>query len=369
MDIGSVKDYLTGIKDKYKEGMLRLDSQRNQERVLRGIENITSIRELLLEIDAKVEEGKDMIKGTARIMGSGDSLPTNADDASLRRLSDAYYGSQSFIKKIAIKVTGKSRPSLEEALSVIKDVTADIVPYVDKMSQELVKRRGELTQLRTELRGNVESYIDSREPMDLDIASLELKIKELDDHYKTVEQERAKNAAGMTSTSPEKLKELELLEMSLSELRETYNELKVKRKTIESNIGITNSQVEKVGDLLELLDKTQDAAYEAKEFVDVQVPYVLSEINAQQTQIQALTGINAAMQFLSEQAEVSREINSRISYAAGYLSEKIDVIRQKTLDDTTIYARLPEKAKEHGLCKGKEELALSLKGGTYQSQG
>ena len=335
LNLEDVKDYIYGLKGKYAEKYSELNAFRGHEKLAKGIEAVETTRELLDGLGEKVKEGHLVLRGTAQLMAKQEPK-TDLDKEALEHLADIYHGNQGLIKRMVCKVKG-DKPTLEDSLEVIKDVADQIVPYVHGLTGQLVKRREELSQLRADLRQNVEDQIMMRLPLEQDISNIETNIMQLESEYNTLESTRVTNAVGRETTDSSIIEKLGLLELALGGMRDTYVELKAKRKGIESNIEISNGQVEKVGQLLEQFANAQEVVYGAKDFVDIQVPYVLGEICTQQTQIRALTGVNRVSQFLEEQQEVSRQINDRIKIAVGYLDKKVDQLRDNTVKNPSIY--------------------------------
>lgn len=173
--------------------------------------------------------------------------------------------------------------------------------------------------------------------MEKDILELEDDMKTLKQEYDSLEKQRSDNSSQGIQTSPETLRELDFLELPLSESRERYVDLKIKRDGIKNNVNLINGQIEKVGELIILLDETREPVNLAKEFVEVHVPYVLEEIKAQKSQIHSLFGVNKVMNFLEGQAKLAGVLNTKIKVSAEYLDGRVKQVRDGIMEKGTIY--------------------------------
>lgn len=350
IDLEKIKEKIKGLSEKYKDTKDSYLNERAYNKLGEGIEAVEEVRKLTQELSDKVNEGNVALEGTMTlVMRQRQQETKNISEISLNKLEELYNKKMSLIKKLYARITGNTYITLREGLNIIENTTEQIPTYVERLSEELSKRRGNLSEFRSELRGGIEKLVDERTPLGKDVLELEEAMENLEKEYGTLEKQRLENSSQGIKTNPEMLKELDSLELVLSESQERHSELKVRKDNLQNYINLVNTQIGKVGELINLLDETRDPVNLAKEFVEVHVPYVLEEIRTQKSQVRSLFGVNRTMNFLEGQAELAGVLNTRIKLAAEYLDGKVKQIRNDVISKGSIYS--DEKL---SLEKGKE---------------
>src|SRR3989344_1559448 len=321
MDLTNVKQYFEELKERYKEKIASLADTREHDNLRKGIGALEGIKVMTGELANQVDLGCKSIEGTNSLMRRAAGVKSEYDKKCLEGLSDAYYGEVGVVKRLMgrLPIVGRKYPTLKDALTIVENVAEKIPEYVERLSKELDERGQDLATLRTGLRNNIEGFIHQRRPLEEDISKLEAQISKIEREHNDLEDQRYKNSSDGKETPLEIIEKLQLYELSLESGRSLHSELKARKDRLQANIDLTNNQIGKVGQLGGLLDETRHVVHNAREFVDVQVPYVLEEIASQRTQISSLAGIEQVSRFLETQARHSVEINERIHKATAYL--------------------------------------------------
>ena len=340
IDLEKIKEKITELCEKYKDTKDSYLNERAYNKLSQGIEAVEEVRKLTQELSDKVDEGNIALEGTMAIVirQKKQELKTTSE-ASLNKLEELYNKKSGFIRKIYAKTTGNPYITLRDGLNIIENTAEQIPPYVERLSVELSKRRGNLSEFRGELRSGIEKLLEKRTPVEKDILELEKDMKVLQQEYDNLEKQRLENSSQGKQTAPEMLRELDLLELPINEVQEKYSELKVRKDSLQTNINLINNQVGKVGELIDLLDETREPVNLAREFVEIQVPYVLEEIRTQKAQVRSLFGVNRTINFLEGQAELAGVLNTRIKLAAEYLDGKVKQIRDNIINEQSIYGK------------------------------
>lgn len=354
-----VKGKLSKLRDDYQDFLKNRRENESYTRLERGVQAIESIRTMTEELSDRIQHGYRALQGTRSLVrvqrGYGSS---EQDKKGIEQLRKVYVGNKGIVSRILTRMSGKY-PSLREALRAVESTAEGIPQYIEHLSQEIEARREELSYFRSGLRENIEDYIKDKEPLQRDVSGLESEIKNLEEEYNKLETERLENSSGGKETDPTAIRKLSELEIVLGSSHDVYTELETKERLIQSNIDLTNSQIEKVGQLLELLNDARKVVTLAQDFVDIQVPYVLSEIRTQGTQIHALAGVNKAVDFLESQAEVSGIINQRIKTAVEYLDEHVEEVRDRIIEKDDIYGAPNKEKKPEKSGTPKKQLATT----------
>jgi len=334
VDITKVKDYLSELGGKYRDGFQHYLDLKELSRVEYGIKAVDEIRKISSDISHRVAEGHVALRGAASIVRSDYS---RGENASLGKLSKLWYTNKKPLSRVVGKVL-RRKPGLRDALEIVGRVAENIPSYVERLTQQLSERRKELSYLRGELREKVEEMIASRQPLQEDYLILGERLHSLEEEYKNLESERLNNSSQGLASNPKLIEELGQLELIIGEAKDKYRELKAHESVLSKGIENINNQVGKVGQLLDLLGESQQVAHLANEFVKIQVPYIVAEIHTQASQIQTLVGVDRVGDFLRKQAEVSGVINDKIKVAVAYLGKKVEALRDDLSERDSIYA-------------------------------
>jgi len=156
---------------------------------------------------------------------------------------------------------------------------------------------------------------------------------------------RKANSEQGKQTEAEVLYKLQQLETVLGGMKDEYSVLDAQERRAEQNIGLLNANIEKIGRYLEMLNETKKVVADTDNFAEVQVPYVMREIESQKTEIQTLGGVDKVLAFLDAQRDLSQALNVRIAMATKYLDGRVSEVREKCMN-ASIYLELPAKAGE-----------------------
>lgn len=345
VDINSVRNYLAELGGKYKDSFQHYLDLKELTKVEYGIKAVDEISKMSSDVSRRVNEGHVALEGAASLVRRDYS---GRENASLEKLSELWYANKKPLLKVASRIL-RRKPNLRDALEIVGRVAGNIPSYVERLSQQLSERRQELSSLRNELREKVEDMIASRQPLQEDYNALGAQLHSLEEEYKSLENERLTNSGQGLLSRPELIQGLGQLELIIGETKDKYHELEGQERVLSKGIENVNNQIGKVGQLLELLGKSQQVAHLANEFVKIQVPYVVAEIRSQASQVQALVGIDRVGEFLRKQAEVSGIINDKIKVAVSYLGKKVEELRDDLSERDSIYASsylLEDKSKK-----------------------
>ena len=348
VDFQVLKDRIAEIGIRYKEDITSGIVGRTYEQLNRGIEAIVKIEEMTKELSGELNRGNVAIKGALslakKMKNQGDY-----DSESLEGLRKMYDGEKGFMKRTVSKVigrfSGKKYPSMKEALHMIRTVAEKIPDYVNNLDNELSERREKLTSFRSELRRNIEELIPQRAPLEEKLAELGADFKTMKMEYEELEKKRLEDSEKEIASPTEVISKLDKLELYISQADEAFSTLEAKKTHLGKNIELLNSQIKKSGELLELLGSSQGTVKIAKEFVDIHVPYIIAEIKTQESEVKALSGIDRTMSFLVREDVVSRVVNERIKSATLYLVDRVNEIRQRIIENPTIYTQIEKGEK------------------------
>lgn len=368
MNFKKIKEKFVELGEKYQKKIVSHANSRTYQEISEGLRLVEEVREVVDDLSQKVERGNVAINGALALTRQKIGTLKEADKKSLENLRGAYDGERSTFGRLISRVTGNRHPPLKRALEMIGEVAEQIPPYVDRLSKELNDRRGELTGFKDNLRRNIESLIESQAPLQDDIYQLEGLVKSLETEYDKLEQERVDNSSKGIRTEPELITKLGMLESVISEAKEKYSELNMREKHAQGNIDLINNQIEKINQLMKLLHGSQDIVYRAKDFVDIQVPYVINEIRNQGSQIHSLAGIERTVEFLERQRQVSSGINDKIKLAAEYLDKRVEEVRENTIASQSIYS-LPGESRKEIAVDAKPVAALEYSGDSENENG
>jgi hypothetical protein len=335
MNFEEIKGKLGELKSKYQEGIKEYSDSKVYKQLKSGIEAIEEVKSLNEELSDKIDEGNAAIRGTI-VLARGRS--GDEDKESLEGLRKIYEGERGIFKALGSYITRNKYPSLRDALNVIGKIAERIPSYIERLSGDVYSRKEDLISFKDELRNNIENMVCSISPLEQDIKELDEMTRTLKAEYNSLERQRADNSSNRIKNPPELLQRILLTELSLEQLKDQRTELEVRKRNIDNNIDLSNNQVKKVGELVDLLNQTQETVQSAKDFVDIQVPYVIREINAQKSQIHSLSGVSRAMDFLEGQHQTSGEINMKIKVAAGYLENRVEKIKEEISGSSSIYS-------------------------------
>ncbi|MBR9706344.1 hypothetical protein GOV14_04885 [Candidatus Pacearchaeota archaeon] len=338
VDLGKIKDEVAQIGAKYKDGFVNYQNSKAYARIAKGIDAIDEIRKLTGDLSDKVEEGDKAIQGTIALVKQSQGETEQGNESALLNLKSMYEGEAGFFGRALYRVTGRKTPSLKKSLQIVENIAQQIPVYVSSLSSELDERKRDLTQFRSELRNDAERLIGLKSPLYDDINQLETIIVNLESECEDLEAQRREHLDQKQQNSPELISKLRLLELTLDDAKDQYTQLKDRDGYIEGSVKMINSQIDKIRDQAELLDVSRQATSLAKDFVEIQVPYVVNDVRAQRSQVRALTGVNQATDFLKNQAVASGEINSRIREAAEFLNGKVDRVKDEIVSRSTIYS-------------------------------
>ncbi|MDP2628427.1 MAG: hypothetical protein Q8P15_00840 [Nanoarchaeota archaeon] len=315
-----------------------------------SLETVEEIRQLTVELSDKVSEGNVVLQGTMALVSKENAGEyKHISETSIEGLKKLYDGKRNggLVKKILMApidlVTGNRDVTLKNALNLIENISQEIPPYVQRLSEELKRKRKDLCELRQDIRGNIEKLISSRLPIENARDESEKVIRELETEYHSLEKER-EELTSEGKPANELLNRLHSLEIPIEQAKESYGELKIRVDSLQGNINLYNDQIGKIGQLIDLLDETRNPVNLAREFVNVHVPYIIGEVRTQKSQVHSLTGVNRVMNFLQREAEFSGILNDRIKLGSDYLNVKVKEIRDNL--PKTIYHLEPGKQVE-----------------------
>ena len=334
IDIPGAKDYLLKLGSKYRDSYEHYLDLKELGRLEQGIKAVDEIGKISSDISQRVSEGYVALQGATNLARKDYS---EGKSVSLKKLSELWYADKRPLMRITSRVL-RRKPGLKDALIIIGRVAENIPPYVERLSNQLSEKRKELSDLRGELREKVEKMIVNRRPLQEDYNALSEQLHSLEEGYKSLESERLDNSSRGLESRPELIESLGKLELIIGEAKDKYRELEAQEMIVSKGIENINNQIGKVGQLLDLLGENQQVAHLANEFVKIQVPYVVAEINTQASEIQALVGIDRVGDFLRKQADVSGGVNDRIKLAVAHLGKKVEDLRDDLSERDSIYA-------------------------------
>ncbi len=335
----------------YKEKFDKRSDKKTYERLRDGIEAIGEANEIVGKVASSVHRGNMAVQGSMAHMRRKIGKSNAEDKNTLTLLREEYTGgaNNGYVKRAlgVVPLVKRFIPNreitLEQTLEIIADVAEEIPEYVSTLSNHLSNKRAGLNEFRTEMRYSIEELITDKYSLEQELPVLETQISEMKSRYKELEQIRSDNSKQRIQTESSLLEEIAQLELGVGEIEEKYTELKGYQAHIESHIDIVNNQIGKVGQLLELLQESQKTVGEASNFVNVQVPYIVHEIQTQGAQIHALSGVDRALEFMQKQGDVSKEINTRIKIGAERLGVVVSEVIRDFSEDKSIYAEDKKK--------------------------
>lgn len=335
---------LRGIRQRYQERLNGAYVLGQQRRVERGVQAVEMLQGLIGEVSSKIDYSQRVMGGVSSLVRHQNGTAQEGDSEALETLTSRYYASGSFISR-AVRRLRRKGMSIEEGLDILHETVVGLPPFVRKLHEEIKAREKDLYQLRTDLRGGIEQIIQSKPGLTVDKESLHQEIQRWKAEYAPLEEKRKSNSAQGKATEPKVLYQLAQLDGVLGNLQDEYSMLDAQERRADQNVDLLNANIEKVGKYLEMLNATKGVVADADNFVEIQVPYVMREIEAQKTEIQTLGGVDKVITFLDRQREVSQEINARISGATVYLAERVSEVREKCLT-ANIYPGLPARVGE-----------------------
>ncbi len=333
----TIQQNVKGATKKVREGIEQHRALRQYERVRQGLEAVAAVDGMLQELSLKVNQGHVAIRAASSLAAQKYRPKASGESGeAVQELGTLFYGQMNPFWRIVGKICGR-KPTLQEALGIIHTIAEQTPRYVEDLSNRVSDGKEGLLSLKGDLRGAVEQYIAEKSGLERNAATLEGQITPLQEEYTSLEAQRALASRKGEQTNTETLQRLATLDFKLSRLRDDYSQTTTRANNVDSDITITNAQINKVDSALELLGKVQQVVCEGRQFVQVQVPYVLREIEAQESQVGALTGIQGVLNFLGAQSTVSRDVNLRIRDAASYLSGKVQELRTELEGNSSIF--------------------------------
>lgn len=349
LNIADMKDKIgtamSQFKTKYKETIDEMYVLKTIQRVNEGIQTVVEVQGLVEKVNSEIGNTTQITKGVTTLMKK-DSSSADADEKSLEVLTDVYYSKHNPISRFFMKLVGRKEVTISQGLDVLRDTVSVLPDYVNKLNEQLGKSETDMYSLKKELRGSIETIIAEKPELSANKESLAAQIAEIEKAYAEYEGIRKENSSKGVSTEPAVLVKLEELELVLNQARDYQREIDTREKTSQKNIDLLNAQIKKVDQYLDLLGSTREVVTDANNYVNVQVPYILQEIKSQKSGIQAITGVNAVLNFLDNQQELSLQLNQRIKVATLYLGAKVEEVRLEAIQAHSIYPMLEEpKAK------------------------
>jgi len=163
VDLNGISKRIAELGEKYKNTQDDYLNKRAYGKINEGIEAVEGVRKLTQELSSKVEEGNIALQGTmALVMKQKQQEIENVSEESLDRLGDMYHEKGGLVRKIFARVTGNRYLTLREGLNIVEKSTEQIPAYVYRLSEELSRRRGDLSEFRKELRGGIEELIGKK---------------------------------------------------------------------------------------------------------------------------------------------------------------------------------------------------------------
>ena len=349
IDLEKLKDGIgkkvEGIRKRYQERLNGAYVLREQKRVEHGVQAVEQLQSLIGEVSSKVDYSQKVMGGVNSLMRRKRGMAQEqGDDEALETITSRFYAKGNFLTRPIRKLFKKSI-SIEEGLDILHDTVSEIPAFVQRLHGEIKAREADMRGLRVDLRGGIEQIILSKPQMTKDRNDLYQDITHIEQQYNELEAVRKANSEQGKQTEDEVLYKLQQLETVLGGLKDEYTILEAQERRADQNIGLLNANIEKIGRYLAMLDETKKVVADTDNFAEVQVPYVMREIEAQKTEIQTLGGVDKVLTFLDNQRELSKALNARIAMATRYLDGRVEEVRKNCMD-ASIYLELSAKTGE-----------------------
>ncbi|MDO8516991.1 MAG: hypothetical protein Q7S33_02595 [Nanoarchaeota archaeon] len=346
---------ISEIGEKYSNAKTEYNQDKVYGKIQEGIEAIERIKAQASQLEAQVAEGSRVLEGTRVLLGKETSDSQERNKQSLTTLAKMYNKNCGLLERVILYVHGNKYPTLKQTLGLIEKISTQLPSYIESLSDGLNKNEKGLSSFRTDLRTNIEEYIRSRPILENDIDCLNQSLIQLQEKYEELERQRQENSSKGMETDKEVLQALDFLEIPIAEAREQLGKLRTHESNIDYNVRLTNDQIKRVGQLLNLLGESRKAVDQAENFVNVQVPYILREIGAQKAEINALSGVERTVNFLEEQAKFSGKVNVRIAQATDYLQDRVTQVQQQVVNRKSIFElEEPKRNTLEGLTSRRE---------------
>jgi len=344
--IAAARERVATVRDKYKGHMDETYVLKQQKKINEGVESAEQLHNLVTEVSTKVEECKGALSGVSALAKREQGRDVDEESKqSLAILKAKYYAQGGLIRRAYKKVRGKDI-SIRDALTVVYDTVSELPRFVTHLDDSLRTNESGMTDLKIDIMKAIEDTVTDTPQIRRDISVLEKgsgdtpSIEQMETEYSKLEKIWEQEATEGKESVVETRATMERLDLTLKEQRAMYDELMVREERYEQNIALLKSQLKKIKQYDELLRGVRRVVMDTRNYVEIQVPYVMKEIESQKTQVQALTGADSILTFLETQEAASKHLNDRIRLACDFVGERIGTIRQQTIESPTIYKQL-----------------------------
>lgn len=346
--IATARERVATVRERYRGRMDEAYVLKKQRKVNDGIESAEQLQGLVTEVSVKVDECKGALSGVSALARKEQGSDIDGEsEQSLAVLKERYYAQGGLIKRAYKKLRGKDI-SIKDALTIVYDTVSELPGFVTHLDDSLRTNEAGMTELRSSIMKAIEDTVMDIPKIRRDISILEHGsehtpgLEQMQAEYSRLEKIWDEEAANGEESAAETRATMERLDIALKEQRAVYDELKIREERYEQNIALFKSQLEKIKQYDGMLRGVRRVVMDTRNYVEVQVPYVMREIKSQRAQVQALTGADSILTFLETQEEASRHLNDRIRLACDFVGQRIDTIRQQTIESPTIYHKLTD---------------------------